>query len=214
MSKIIPAILTADPVELKRELVALSNVAEKVQIDVGDGIFIKQKTIGPKDLAKIDGNHFYELHLMTVNPEVELEQWLVIPKIQTVIFHFEAVADPERVIQQIKLHNYEVAMAFNPKTPVAESVKWADHVDKIVFLAVTPGKQGQSFTPELWEKIKEFKKLRPQTPVQVDGGLHEAEIKKIVALGVEELAVGSEIFQAANPAQRLQELRNILNNQH
>lgn len=213
MFRIIPAILTVEPAELEREITAIAPVAELIQIDVGDGIFVSQKTIGPKDLAKVKSNCFYEMHLMTVEPEAEVEKWSAVPNIKTVVFHFEATADPEVVIQKIKQYGYEVALAFNPQTPTAEAVKWAEKVDKIVFLSVTPGRQGQSFAPEVWDKVREFKKARPRTILEIDGGLHEAEIKKAAALGVEDMAVGSEIFQSVDPARRWRELQNILDHQ-
>lgn len=211
MSKIIPAILTDNLGIFKNQIQQMEGIADLVQIDVSDGVFVSQKTLTAEEIKIVATPLHYELHLMAAHPSQEIEKWYDLLNLRKIIFHFEAVKIPMAVIEQIHAYGFQAGVAVNPATPLSDLQAIAIEADFITFMSVAPGQQGQKFIFETINKIMEFKKQHPQTPVEADGGLHEEEIKQLAQMGVEYLAVGSEIFRHSQPAMRLRELQNLIN---
>ena len=212
MLKIVPAILTDNLDVFRSQIKQMENVTDLVQIDISDGLFTPSKTLGAEAVAGVATGLKYELHLMVRDPARAVEEWYILKNIKSVIFHYEAAKIPTAVIHQIKAYGFEAGLAVNPETPLADFESYIYQADKILFLSVTPGKQGQVFNESVLEKIKELKSKHPEAPVEIDGGVHEAELKKLKGVGIEEIVMGSEIFSSANPASRLQELQKLLLN--
>lgn len=209
MSKIIPAILTDNLETFKTQIKQMEGATDWVQIDVSDGIFVSQKTLAAEEIKIVSTNLKYELHLMVADPTTEIEKWYNLPNVQRIIFHYETAKIPIAVIKHIEAYGFNAGVAVNPDTKLENLAALAYQADLILFMAVTPGKQGQKFILETLNKIKEFKTKYPQVPVAVDGGIHQDEIKQLTALGVEYLDVGSEIFAHPNPHEHLKELQKL-----
>lgn len=209
MAKIIPAILSDNLEVFTTQVRALAKVTDWVQIDVSDGIFTPRKTLSAEEVKTVAVNLKYELHLIVKDPSRAIEEWYDLPNIRSVVFHIETAKIPAAIIEHIKSYGWEAGVALNPETPIEAVEAVAYEADKIMFLSVTPGAQGQAFIPAIIDKIKSFKIKHPSVPVAVDGGINEARIKELSALGVEELDVGSEILAAPDPAKRFQELSNL-----
>ncbi len=209
MAKIIPAILSDNLEVFTKQARSLANATDLAQIDVSDGIFTPRKTLSAEEVKTVAVNLKYELHLMVKDPTRAIEEWYDLPNIRSVVFHIESAKIPTAIIEHIKSYGWQAGVALNPETPIEAVDAAAYGADKVLFLSVTPGAQGQEFQPAVIEKIKAFKLKHPNVPVSVDGGIHEAQIKELSALGVEELVVGSEILSAPDPAKRLQELSNL-----
>ena len=198
-----------DNLEIFRaQIKQMEGATDWVQIDVGDGIFVPQKTLGAEEIKTIITSLKYELHLMVANPSLEIEKWYNLPNVQRIIFHYEAAKIPLAVIKHIEAYGFDAGVAVNPETGLENLAALAYQADLILFMSVIPGQQGQKFIPKTLNKIKEFKTKHPRVPVAVDGGIHEEEIKTLVGAGVEYLDVGSEIFAHANPREHLKELQH------
>ncbi|HBV58143.1 MAG TPA: ribulose-phosphate 3-epimerase [Candidatus Magasanikbacteria bacterium] len=210
MPKIIPAILTDNLETFKTQIKQMEGATDWVQIDVSDGIFVPQKTLAAEEIKTVITNLKYELHLMVTDPTTEIEKWYDLSNVKRIIFHFEAAKIPIAVIKHIEAYGFDAGVAVNPDTGLENLEALAYQADLILFMAVTPGKQGQKFIPETLNKIKEFKNKYPQMPVAVDGGVHQEEIKQLATLGVEYLDVGSEIFANPNPREHLKELQHLI----
>lgn len=211
MLKIIPAILTDNLEVFRSQIKQMEGVTDLVQIDISDGLFTPSKTLGVEAVAGVETNLKYELHLMVKDPARAVEEWYILKNIKSIIFHYEAAKIPTAVIHQIKAYGFEAGLAVNPETPLADFESYIYQADKILFLSVTPGRQGQVFNESVLEKIKELKSKHLEVPVEIDGGVHEAELKQLKWLGVDEVAIGSEIFAATNPAQKFKELNMLVN---
>lgn len=188
---VIPAILTRNEKELAEKLNILKDYSGMIQIDVCDGKFVKNKTVGLDHLDKIKNN--LELHLMVRNPS-KIKKF---PRTtDTVIFHIGAEKHPESLIKKLK-QKYSVGIALNPETPVTEIIKLIPLVDKILVMTVHPGFAGQTFLKSQLRKIKQLRNLTKK-PIEVDGGINDKTAKLVKKAGATELAVGSYVLNSNN----------------
>ena len=202
---IIPAILEENLDEILRKISIVESVADKVQIDVCDGVFVPEETF--LDLAKINTKAKVEYHLMVSNPL----QFVDIPlkASDSVIFHVES-KNVEKAINQILQKTKNVGICKNPDTPVSELEKYAHLVNYVQFLTVTPGKQGQEIIKKPIDEAIEFHKKYPTLSIQIDGGINENNMKEIVKAKINNLAMGSAIFSDSNPRKQLEKLNKKL----
>lgn len=210
MSQIIPAILTDDPKIFEQQLRQVEGLTDIVHLDICDGFFTPRKTIMADDIKNIKTNIQYAIHLMVQNPSPEIEKWYNFPNIRRIIFHFETAKIPAAVIEHIEAYGFKAGMAINPETTLEDLGGASYQTDLMLFMAVHPGQQGQTFIPETLDKIKAFKQKFPRLPVAVDGGIHQAELPKLMELGVDYIVMGSEIFEHPDPAAHLKKLQNQL----
>jgi len=218
--KIIPSILTNDFDDFKKKLKILEEFAKTIQIDIMDGNFVNNTSFD-KDLSNTDLCHDIghdighdtklELHLMVNHPLKYIEKWQEVKNISRIIFHIESLDDPDEVIEKIKSLNLEVGIAINPKTPIEQIEPYLGKINQILFMTVTPGKQGGKFLPEVGEKIKEFKSkslqfIDNQPLIATDGGANENTIEEIKTWGVDIIGVGSAIIKTENPKRSYKKL--------
>lgn len=210
MSQIIPAILTGDPKIFERQLRQVEDLTDIVHIDISDGLFVPQKTITADEIRNIKTKTQFAIHLMVQNPSAEIEKWYNFPNIRRIIFHFEAAKIPMAMIEHIEAYGFKAGVAVNPETTLETLGGASYQADLILLMAVHPGQQGRAFIPETWDKIKAFKEKHPQTPLAIDGGIHEAELRQLLLLGVDYIVMGSEIFNHSEPGERLKELQKYV----
>ena len=206
MAKLAPSILSADFSRLGDDIMEAENAgADIIHVDVMDGHFVPNITIGPlvvEAVSKITSLPI-DVHLMIENPSdyVELFSKALDKEnrdisLDYVSFHIEASYHPHRLLNRIKELNVKSGIALNPSTPVSTITHLLDSMDLLILMTVNPGFGGQSFIETMIPKIKESKKLVKGHDIEilVDGGVTEKNIKKIRDAGADILVAGSAVF--------------------
>jgi ribulose-phosphate 3-epimerase len=206
MAKLAPSILSADFSRLGDDIMEAENAgADIIHVDVMDGHFVPNITIGPlvvEAVSKITSLPI-DVHLMIENPSdyVELFSKALDKEnrdisLDYVSFHIEASYHPHRLLNRIKELNVKSGIALNPSTPVNTINHLLDSMDLLILMTVNPGFGGQSFIESMLPKIKEAKKLVKGYDIEilVDGGVTEKNIKKIRDAGADILVAGSAVF--------------------
>lgn len=207
MSKIVPAILTDNLLDLERKLKKIRGVTDWVQIDIADGRFVNNQSIALEDISKIDGikDFSLEAHLMVKHPEAYFSACHAM-KIKRVIFHIEAVDNVENILTLAEQFSFQKGLALNPKTPIENIKPYRPALDAILLMSVNPGFQGQTFIYNALDKIKALKKIAPKVKVGVDGGVNLSNIKLVSDAGADYIVVGSNLFESKNIKERFEEL--------
>ena len=208
-SQIIPAILTNDIQDAKQKIAQLNDLVEWVQIDVMDNIFVPNTSIQISDLRGVVTNSKLEAHLMIKNPQEVFDDCAQL-EFKRVIFHFEAVNNVSEILTTMNKFDFEKGIAINPDTDIQKIIPFLDKLDVVLFMSVYPGFQNQKFIPKVLEKIKELKKISPNTKIAIDGGVKKENIKSIANAGVDDIDVGSAMFINNDPETNLEELNNLI----
>lgn len=194
--KIAPSILSADFSRLGEEVVAVEKAgADYLHIDVMDGMFVPNITLGAPVIKSIRGisNLVFDVHLMIENPERYIEDF-VKAGADIIVVHVEATKHLHRVVQLIKSYGVKVGVSLNPATPV-ETLKYIiDDLDMVLVMSVNPGFGGQKFIPSSLKKIKEIRELNSNIDIEVDGGITDETIKECIEAGANIFVAGSYIF--------------------
>ena len=216
MSKIIaPSILAADFANLKRDIKMLNeSQADWFHVDIMDGVFVPNISFGMPILKVIQklAKKPLDVHLMIVDPDRYIETFAELgSKILTV--HFEACIHLHRSIQMIKDCGMKVGVALNPHTPVSNLVDIIQDIDLVCLMSVNPGFGGQSFIENTYEKVKKLKSLVEKKKgtclIEIDGGVTDKNIVKLISCGADVLVAGSYIFKAQNPSANIQLLKEV-----
>lgn len=215
MVKIAPSILSANFAVLGEQVRVVEQAgAELLHIDVMDGHFVPNITIGPlvvKALRPLSGLIF-DVHLMIQNPDLYITQFADAGA-DIITVHAETTPHLHRTLQIIKQAGKKVGLAYNPATP-ADGLEYVlPMLDLVLIMTVNPGFGGQKFITEMLSKIKKVKNLlqerKPDVMLQVDGGVNNSTVANVVQAGADVLVAGSAIFEAGNPAAAVEELRAI-----
>ncbi|WIW69559.1 MULTISPECIES: ribulose-phosphate 3-epimerase [Anaerosinus] len=213
MIKISPSILSADFSKLGEEIKNIDQAgAEMVHIDVMDGHFVPNLTIGAPVIAALRKitTKIFDVHLMVENPQ---DYVVSFAKAGTDIFtfHIETAPHVHRIIQNIKENNMKVGIALNPGTPLTTINEILDDIDMVLLMTVNPGFGGQKFIPSVLKKIKELKEMirarNLNIDIQVDGGINKVTAPQVVAAGANILVAGSAIYGSDNIAKSIEDLR-------
>jgi ribulose-phosphate 3-epimerase len=165
---IIPAVIAKTQKELDDIFSKINDSARLLQLDIMDGKFVPNNSLD-FDLRLPEKKYLYEAHLMIDDPEKWVdENW---ERIDTVIAHFESVKNPERIIESVKTKGKKIAFALNPETDADLILSYLDSIDQVLVMTVNPGFYGSKFLPEMSDKIKRLRKLRPDLDIEVDGGI-------------------------------------------
>ncbi len=206
MAKLAPSILSADFSRLGDDIMEAENSgADLIHVDVMDGHFVPNITIGPlivDAISKVTTLPI-DVHLMIENPSdyVELFSNALDKKnrdisLDYISFHIEASYHPHRLLNKIRELKVKSGIALNPSTPVNTITHLLDSMDLLILMTVNPGFGGQSFIETMLPKIKEAKKQVKGSDIEilVDGGVTEKNIKKIRDAGADILVAGSAVF--------------------
>lgn len=212
MALIAPSILSADFNNLEQDIKAICS-ADYVHIDVMDGQFVPNITIGPvviKNLKKIT-NLPLDVHLMIVNPENFIQDFRNAGA-DIITVHYEASNHLDRLINQIKASGAKAGVSINPATPVENIFPVLGMVDLVLIMSVNPGFGGQKFIEYTLEKVRtlknKIKELGLQTLIEIDGGVTIENAKAITEAGVDILVAGSTIFNSKNIPETISILKN------
>ncbi|ERM92393.1 ribulose-phosphate 3-epimerase [Caldanaerobacter subterraneus] len=213
--KIAPSILSADFANLLQDVKEIEEDADLLHIDVMDGHFVPNITIGPvvvKALRQYTPLPF-DVHLMIENPDLYIEDF-VKAGADIITVHQEACVHLHRTIQRIKGHEVKAGVALNPATPL-ETLKYIlEYVDLVLVMTVNPGFGGQKFIDSMLKKIKELDEMRKEMnlsfEIEVDGGINIKNIKQVVEAGADIIVAGSAIFESPDPSSTIKEFREAV----
>lgn len=210
MTIISPSILSADFANLKADIKRVEPYVPWLHIDVMDGHFVPNITIGVpvvKSIRKIT-NLFLDTHLMIENPINYIDAFADAGS-DLITFHFEATKDKTiETIEKIKSRKLKVGLSIKPKTSVDEIKNYISLVDMILIMTVEPGFGGQKFIEDCANKIPEIKKINKDVLVQIDGGINDKTAKLCLKLGADSLVAGSYIYGADDIKKAIESLEN------
>lgn len=194
MREVVPSVLTRDPEEFERKIRALEPLVDVIQVDIMDGEFVPNTSIGVDVVEKVAPKKPMEIHLMVKHPIEYIQPFARIGAFR-IIFHVESDDDPGDVIKEMERFNVQPGIALNPPTPVEKIMPFLGSVSIVLVMGVNPGFQGQKFIPEVLSKVRAVKEVRPELTVEVDGGVNPETGPALVKAGVDILNVGSYLFK-------------------
>jgi ribulose-phosphate 3-epimerase len=209
--KVAPSILSADFSCLDREIKRVEDAgADMLHIDVMDGHFVPNITIGPV-VVKYIKRHTQlplDVHLMIENPE-EFIDGFVAAGSDMITVHIETISSSKLKLQSLKLKNKGVkfGVSLNPATPLSKIKNILNFVDFVLVMSVNPGFSGQEFIPSVIPKIRKLRSIF-KGDISVDGGVNGKVAAKLIRAGANILASGSYIFGAKDVRSAVERIRN------
>ena len=216
MIKIAPSILSADFAKLGEEIKDVEKGgADYIHVDVMDGHFVPNITIGPliveaiRPVTKLP----LDVHLMIEQPDLYIKEF-VRAGADIITVHVEASKHLHRTIQLIKSKGIKAGVVLNPHTPIELILHILEDIDMVLFMTVNPGFGGQSFIPQVLPKIKALadmiKEKNLSVDIEVDGGINEETAKQCVAAGANVLVAGSFIYNKPDRQAAIQSLKQAV----
>lgn len=225
--EVIPAILADSKKDFFQKLTSASLFSKKVQIDIMDGLFVKNKT--PRDLN--NGRWFaefllnppeqvpdIELHLMVEDPWSIIREWHEYLELKRVIWHVEVPIEHGEMIEMAHEFRIAVGLAVSPGTPIRAvfpfispvNKRSPEFVDEVLVMGVIPGKSGQKFLPEALKAIRGLRSKFPKLEIGVDGGINSHNIKALASRGVTRFYSAGAVLLAKDPKIAYRDLTNII----
>ncbi|WP_419888532.1 ribulose-phosphate 3-epimerase [Neobacillus niacini] len=213
MLKIAPSILSADFAKLGDEIIAVEKAgADYIHVDVMDGHFVPNITIGPliveaiRPVTKLP----LDVHLMIENPDQYIENFAKAGA-DYITVHVEACRHLHRTIHHIKSFGIKAGVVLNPATPVNTIEHILKDIDMVLLMSVNPGFGGQKFIPEVLPKIRKVKEMADSIgkdlEIEIDGGVNSETAKLCVEAGANVLVAGSAIYDQEDYATAISLLR-------
>ena len=202
--QISPSILSADFSQLGNEIKRLEEGgADLIHVDVMDGHFVPNLTIGPPVIKALKKNCSikFDVHLM-ISPVHKYIDAYADAGADIITFHPEATDDLSASIKKIKDFSKKVGVSLNPETSVSVIRDYLDQIDLVLIMSVNPGFGGQKFMPEVLDKIKELKNIQNEKntdfDIEIDGGINFENSKMAIEAGANILVSGTTIFKSNN----------------
>jgi len=216
MKLIAPSILSADFSRLGEEVKAVERVgADWIHVDVMDGHFVPNITIGPLvvEAVKRVTELPLDVHLMIENPDQYLEDFARAGS-TLITVQVEACVHVHRTIQAIKALDVKAGVALNPATPLS-TIEWIlEDVDLVLIMSVNPGFGGQKFIPQALQKIRDLKAMirakNLNVLIEVDGGINQETIQSAADAGADVFVAGSAIFGSSDYGETIGKLRSLI----
>jgi ribulose-phosphate 3-epimerase len=208
-----PSLLSADFAALGQAVKSAERGgADFIHVDVMDGHFVPNITVGPPVVRAIKrvATVPLDVHLMIADPDRYIEAF-VEAGASMISVHAEVLPHLHRTLHFIKGFGVKAGVALNPSTPVVALEEVAGDVDHVLVMTVNPGFGAQTFIPRSESKIKAVRELLDRegnaAPIEVDGGIDTATAPRVVAAGARILVAGHAIFSAPDPGQAIRDLR-------
>ncbi len=211
MIKIAPSILSADFSRLGQEIATVEAAgADQIHVDVMDGHFVPNLTIGPPVIKWIrKATHLpLDVHLMIEDPDRSLSDYREAGA-DLLTVHVEACPHLHRTLQRIRELGARAGVSLNPATPISTLECVLDNIDLILVMSVNPGFGGQRFIESSYQKLRELSQILGPRRVErsVDGGVKVENCRALAEAGATTLVAGSAIFEASDPARVIREMR-------
>lgn len=213
MIKIAPSILSADFVNMERDIKMLEKAgADYVHCDVMDGMFVPNITFGPQMIKSISNitDLPLDVHLMVQSPERYVEEFANAGA-DIITVHVEATTHLQRTLSVIRSLGKKAGAVLNPATSLDTLEYVLDDVDMVLLMSVNPGFGGQTFIPAVLEKTRRLKEMIDRSgkkiDIEIDGGVSPANIAEVVNAGANVVVAGSAVFGAKNPEQVIWEMK-------
>jgi ribulose-phosphate 3-epimerase len=211
--QVAPSILSADFGKLSEEVQAIcEGGCDLVHVDVMDGHFVANLTIGPvvvEAVAKAASKPL-DIHLMVQNNTFFVDLFAPL-KPEYISFHIEEEKHPHRLIQKIRSYGIKPAVTLNPHTPPEAIEFLLEDLDMVLLMSVNPGFGGQKFISSVVQKAKRLKKMinekNPNCLIEVDGGVNDQNVKTLKEAGVDIVVAGSYVYKADNYAKAINSLK-------
>jgi ribulose-phosphate 3-epimerase len=195
--EVVPSILSADFARLADEIAEITSAGiSMVHLDVMDGHFVPNITIGPPVITKLRkvSDLVFDAHLMISEPAKYAEPF-VKAGADHITFHIEVADDPLKLIDKLHDLGCSAGICLNPETPVEEIAAAAPHCDMVLVMTVHPGFGGQKFMPDAAEKVARIRDIvGPDIRIEVDGGIDPQTTPIVVSYGADTLVAGNAIF--------------------
>jgi len=223
--EIIPTIMQKSFREMEKQLAMVQDIVPLAQLDVMDGVFVKNKSwpygdetqfakmVKEKSRLPFSDKLEYEIDLMVAEPEHVIEDWMHLG-VRRLIVHVESTKKLSNIVQDVAAHvtkaaaeNMEMVslgFAINTTTPTALLEPHIYDIDFVQCMGIAEiGKQGQPFDERVIGQIENIKKLHPEIVVSVDGSVNLKTAPRLAAVGATRLAVGSAIFESNDPVEAI-----------
>jgi len=215
MVEIVPSILSADFARLAEEIASVERGGATIlHLDVMDGHFVPNMTIGPPvvaSLRKATRAHL-DCHLMIERPERFVEAFIDAGA-NSVSVHYEACRQLDATLETIKHAGAMAGVVLNPATPVAMLEDVLEVADYVLLMSVNPGWGGQKLIPYVLEKVRKLERMRRARklafPIEIDGGVHRENLADVVRSGCEWIVTGSAIFHSPDAEASTREMRDM-----
>lgn len=212
---IAPSILAADFSNLGKDIELLNaSDADYIHCDVMDGVFVPNISFGIPVIKQVKkmAQKPLDVHLMIVDPDKYIEAFAGAGA-SVLTVHYETCPHLHRTIGAIKEQGMKASVCLNPHTPVSVLEDIISDLDMVLLMSVNPGFGGQKFIPNTYKKVKQLKKLildnKSECLIEVDGGVNYETGKLLLEAGTDVLVAGSFVFGSSDPAQTIQNLRNL-----
>lgn len=210
-----PSLLAANFIDLRSDVDMINrSEADWLHMDIMDGVFVPNISFGfpvLEAVAKVCTKPL-DVHFMIVHPEQYIQQTAKIGAMMMNV-HYEACKHLHRTVQEIHSAGMKAGVTLNPSTPVSVLEDIINDVDMVLLMSVNPGFGGQTFIENTIAKVQRLKELilrsGSKALIEVDGGVQEETAPRLVKAGVDVLVSGSYVFKAANPFQKIKELKAL-----
>lgn len=215
MIEIIPSILSADFARLGEEIARVERGgATMLHLDVMDGHFVPNLTIGPPVVAsirKVTRSHL-NVHLMIEAPERHIPAF-VEAGADSISVHYETCRNLDGVLGLIRSEGARPGIVLNPATPVSVLHDVLEVADYVLLMSVNPGFGGQKLIPYVLDKARELDRMRRERgltlPIQIDGGVHRENLAEVIRAGCDWIVTGSAVFHSSDPEGAVRRMREI-----
>lgn len=215
---IAPSILSADMLKLGEQIKAAEQAgADWIHIDVMDGVFVPNITIGPfiVEAARRATSLPLDVHLMIDRPERYIKEF-VSAGADYLVIHAEATTHLHRTVQEISEAGVKAGVSLNPATPL-ETLKYVlDDIDLVLLMSVNPGFGGQSFIPSALDKTSTLRDMRDERNleflIEIDGGVKPSNVAEVVNAGADAVVMGSAFYGSDDYEQLVKTVRENVKN--
>lgn len=213
MAKVAPSFLSADFLNLDRDIRRIGDISDYLHLDVMDGVFVPNISFGFPVVQAISASARkpLDVHLMIVNPEKYAPKFAQIPGVEMVSFHLEACENPTELLSQLRSLGVKAGLVINPDVPVERLFPWLESCDFVLLMSVFAGFGGQKFIEDTYERVSmlkaEIAARGLSVEIEVDGGVGLQNAARLKDLGVDILVAGTAVFKAEDPAAVISELR-------
>ena len=205
MVEIAPSMLGADFGDMRRAAKLVAPESAYLHMDVMDGHFVPNLTMGPDLVKSLRGIAPLDVHLMITDPCDFIEDFSSAGA-DIISVHIEA-NKPKETLQLIKSKNIKAGIALNPSTPKEAIESVVSEADMILVMSVEPGYCGQSFHENSIERVREYREKYPDKLIEVDGGVSTTNSKKLIEAGADILVAGSAVFNSKDPIQTINQMK-------